>query len=342
MSRPTKRDVVIDAMEFRPPPYVPWAWDMTLGCAERMAEHLGTRDLAPFIDTHFLNLGPDIGYLEPLGNDLHRDRYGVVWDRSVDKDIGTPLEWPIRRPEDLAAYEWPDPAADDLFADIPEALAARPDLFSRYMLGFSLYERAWTMRGLMDLLTDMAERPEFVEDLLDRIVEHNLVQIRKALSFPLDAVYFGDDYGMQTGLIMGLDHWRRFFRPRLARMFAPVREAGKYVFLHSCGCVVDLFDDLVEIGLNGFNPFQPEVMDVFAVKRQYHGRLAFHGGMSIQKVLPFGTAGDVRAAAAALVEAGADGGYIFSPSHSVPPDVPPENLVAMMDVVRSQPGYPGR
>ncbi|HUU93233.1 MAG TPA: uroporphyrinogen-III decarboxylase-like protein, partial [Phycisphaerae bacterium] len=181
MSRPTKRDVVIEAMEFRPPPYVPWAWDMTLGCAERMAEHLGTRDLAPFIDTHFLNLGPDIGYLEPLGNDLHRDRYGVVWDRSVDKDIGTPLEWPIRRPEDLAAYEWPDPAADDLFADIPEALAARPDLFSRYMLGFSLYERAWTMRGLMDLLTDMAERPEFVEDLLDRIVEHNLVQIRKAL-----------------------------------------------------------------------------------------------------------------------------------------------------------------
>jgi len=339
---PTKRDVVIDAMEFRPPPYVPWAWDMTLGCAERMAEHLGTRDLAPFIDTHFLNLGPDIGYLEPLGNDLHRDRYGVVWDRSVDKDIGTPLEWPIRRPADLARYEWPDPAADDLFAGITEALAARPDLFSRYMLGFSLYERAWTMRGLMDLLTDMAERPEFVEDLLDRIVEHNLVQIRKALSFPIDAVYFGDDYGMQTGLIMGLDHWRRFFKPRLKRMFAPVREAGKYVFLHSCGCVVELFDDLVEIGLNGFNPFQPEVMDVFAVKRRYHGRLAFHGGMSIQKVLPFGTPAEVRAAAAALIEAGADGGYIFSPSHSVPPDVPPENLVAMMDVVRSQPGYAGR
>ena len=342
MSAPTKRDVVIDAMEFRPPPYVPWAWDMTRPCAERMKVHLGTDDLAPFIDTHFLNLGPDIGYLEPLGNDLHRDRYGVVWDRSVDKDIGVPVEWPIRRPADLAAYAWPDPAAEDLFAGIPEALAARPDLFSRYMLGFSLYERAWTMRGLMDLLTDMAERPEFVENLLDRIVEHNLVQIHKALTFPIDAVYFGDDYGMQTGLIMGLDHWRRFFKPRLARMFAPVRDAGKYVFLHSCGCVVDLFDDLLEIGLNAFNPFQPEVMDVFAVKRGYHGRLAFHGGMSIQKVLPFGTPDDVRAAAAALIEAGADGGYIFSPSHSVPPDVPPQNLVAMMDVVRNQPGYPGR
>ncbi|HET6442170.1 MAG TPA: uroporphyrinogen decarboxylase family protein, partial [Phycisphaerae bacterium] len=119
---------------------------------------------------------------------------------------------------------------------------------------------------------------------------------------------------------------------------APVREAGKYVFLHSCGCVAELFDDLIEIGLNVFNPFQPEVMDVYAIKRRYHGRLAFHGGMSVQKVLPFGTPGEVREATARLLQAGRDGGYVFSPSHSVPPDVPPENLVAMMDVVRAQPG----
>jgi len=340
MPRPTKRDVVIEALRFRPPPYVPWAWDMTQGCTERMKQHLGADDLAPFIDTHFLDLGAQIGRFESVGNDLYRDVYGVVWDRSVDKDIGKPVEWPIRQPSDLPAYAWPDASDDSWYADIPPQLAARPDLFSRYMLGFSLYERAWTMRGLMELLTDMAERPRFVEDLLDRIVEHNLVQIRKALAFPIDAVYFGDDYGMQTGLIMGLDYWRRFFKPRLKRMFAPVREAGKYVFLHSCGCVVELFDDLIEIGLSAFNPFQPEVMDIFAIKRQYHGRLAFHGGMSIQKVLPFGTPDEVRDAAAALIEAGRVGGYIFSPSHSVPPDVPPENLVAMMDVVRSQPGCP--
>jgi uroporphyrinogen decarboxylase len=209
------------------------------------------------------------------------------------------------------------------------------------MLGFSLYERAWTMHGLTETLTDMAARPEFVEDLLDAIVEHNLVQIRRALAFDVDAVRFGDDYGMQTGLIMGAAHWRRFIKPRLARMIAPVREAGKYVFLHSCGCVTELLDDLVEIGLNAFNPFQPEVMDVFEVKRRYHGRLAFFGGMSIQRTLPFGSVDEVRAQTARLLQMGADGGYVFSPSHDVPPDVPPENLVAMMDVVRSQPGLGG-
>jgi uroporphyrinogen decarboxylase len=122
-------------------------------------------------------------------------------------------------------------------------------------------------------------------------------------------------------------------------MFAPVREAGKFVCLHSCGKVEEILDELAEIGLSCFNPFQPEVMDVFAVKKRFHGRLAFHGGMSIQKTLPFGTASEVREAAARLVEAGRTGGYIFSPSHAVPPDVPPENLVAMMEVLRSQPGY---
>ena len=335
-----KRRVVLDALSFRPPAYVPWAWDMTIECARKVREHLGADDLSPFVESHFLPLGCAIGRFEPIDLTHVRDLYGVVWDRSVDKDIGTPVDWPIRRPQDLAGYQWPDAADDEWYADIPQALADHPELFSMYQVGFSLYERAWTMRGMPDLLMDMVERPGFVDELLDAIVEHNLVQIRRALALDVDAVYFGDDYGMQTGLIMGIAHWRRFLKPRLARMFAPVRQAGKFVCMHSCGCVAELFDELIEIGLNLFNPFQPEVMDVFAIKRQYHGRLAFHGGMSVQKVLPFGTPAEVRRMTQRLIDAGRDGGYVFSPSHSVPPDVPPENLVAMMDVLRAQRGYP--
>jgi uroporphyrinogen decarboxylase len=196
------------------------------------------------------------------------------------------------------------------------------------------------MRGMTDLLMDMIERPEFVERLLDAIVEHNLAQIRRALALGVEAVFFGDDYGSQTGLIMGREHWRHFFKPRLARMFGAVRDAGRYVCLHSCGCVAELFDEFIEIGLNMFNPFQPEVMDIYALKKQYHGRLAFDGGMSIQRVLPFGTPEEVRRETRRLIEAGREGGYIFAPSHSVPPDVPPENLAAMMDELRAQSGAP--
>jgi len=338
----TKREVVVEALEFRRPPYVPWAWSVTQQCAETLKAHLRTDSLAGFIGSHFLDVGSEIGRFEKVGQDRYRDVYGVVWDRTVDKDIGTPLDWPIRRPEDLAHYAWPDPRDDAWYAGIEQKLAARPELFSRFLIGFSLYERAWTMRGMTELLMDMVSRPEFVEKFLDAIVEHNLAQIRRALSFGVDCVHFGDDYGMQTGLIMGIGHWRHYIKPRLARMFAAVREAGRYVSLHSCGKVDELFDDLLEMGLNMFNPFQPEVMDVFDLKRRYHGRLAFHGGMSIQQVLPFGTVDEVRSAAQALIAAGREGGYIFGPSHAVPPDVPPANLAAMMETLRAQPGCPGQ
>ena len=329
------------ALAFEPVPYVPWAWGMTAECQRRLRAYLGRPNLSEseFVDSHFLHLPGGGERFVPAGAGRVRDRYGVVWDRTVDKDIGTPCAWPLQRPEDLEGYAWPDARDPAWYAGIAEARAARGDLVSFYALGFALYERAWTLRGMDALLMDMVERPTFVERLLDAIVEHDLLQVHRALELGVDGVAFGDDYGMQRGLIFGIEHWRHFIRPRLARLFAPVREAGRIVALHSCGCVTELLDDLVEIGLNLFNPFQPEVMDVPAVLRRYRGRLAFHGGMSVQRTLPFGDEAAVRAATRSLIELGAGGGYVFAPSHAVPPDVPPENLVAMMDELRRQDGW---
>jgi len=336
----TKRDVVLQALAFEKPPYVPWHIGLTIDCAARLREHLGVDDLSGFLDNHFVNVTSHIDDFQQVDEAHVRDRYGVLWDRSIDKDIGTPVDWPIKAPADLDRYEWPDVADPALYADIPSRLAGCRDRFSRYGLGFSLYERAWTMRGMSNLLMDMVERPEFVHEFLDRIVEQNLIQIQKALELGVDCVHFGDDYGMQTGLIMGIRHWREFIKPRLARMFEPVIAAGKVVSMHSCGRVQELFDELVEIGLKMFNPFQPEVMDVFEHLRRYRGKLAFHGGMSVQKVLPFGTPEEVRRATEELIQAGRDGGYVFAPSHDAPRDVPPENLVAMMEILKAQPGAP--
>ncbi len=336
----TKREVVIEALRFRPPPYVPWHIRLTAGCAERLRRHLGQEDLEGFLDNHMFDVRCRLRSFDQVDATRVRDRYGVVWDRSIDQDIGTPCSWPIRTPKDLERYRFPDAAEESLYAGLTETVAGKKTLFRRYSLAMCLFERAWALRGMENLLMDMLERPAFFERLLDAIVEHHLVLVQKALALGVDGVHFGDDYGMQTGLIMGLPNWRKFIKPRLARLFAPVRAAGKLISLHSCGKVQTLFDDLVEIGLNFFNPFQPEVMDVFAELPHRRGRLAFHGGMSIQRTLPFGTVAEVREQTRRLLEAGREGGYIFAPSHDVPPDVPPENLVAMMEIVRSQPGLP--
>ena len=114
-------------------------------------------------------------------------------------------------------------------------------------------------------------------------------------------------------------------------MYRAVCDAGKYVFIHSCGDVDELFDDLIAIGVNCFNPFQPEVMDVFGLMRAYRGRLAFHGGLSTQRTLPYGTPDDVRDDTRRLIDAGRSGGYILAPAHAVEGDVPLENMLAFIE-----------
>jgi uroporphyrinogen decarboxylase len=106
--------------------------------------------------------------------------------------------------------------------------------------------------------------------------------------------------------------------------------------IHSCGDVDELFDDLIAIGLSSFNPFQPEVMDVYELMARYRGRLCFHGGLSTQKLLPYGTPEEVRRESQRILAAGSAGGYIFAPAHDVEGDVPLENMLAFIDTAREQ------
>jgi len=333
----TPRDIVKEAIAFRRPPYVPWSFSFTKEANEKLEEHCGTTDLDPFLRNHIVTLGNGIGFFDDVGNNRFRDVFGVTWDRTIDRDIGN-VEGTVLPEPTLNGYEIPDPLNPRFFADIPEKLERYGDRFRLFSIGFSLFERAWTLRGLENLYMDIIENPEFVHDLLNAIGDYNITQVRKALEYDIDAVYFGDDWGQQHGLLMGYPLWREFIFPVIERMYAVVRDAGKVVFIHSCGDVDELFDDLLSIGLGVFNPFQPEVMDVEKLMRQYAGRLAFWGGVSTQRTMPFGTPDQVREEVRRMIKSGAGGGYILSPAHAVEGDVPLENLLALIEEAIAQPG----
>jgi uroporphyrinogen decarboxylase len=334
----TKREVVRAVLEGRHPPYVPWQIGLTQEAREKLQEYYGQSDLDTVLHNHYLRLGSDIGFFKDLGSDRVQDVFGVVWDRSVDKDIGVVEDCILAEPT-LAGYQFPDPLDPRFFANIPKRIEKFGDRFRVFQIGFSLYERAWTLRGIPNLMTDFYDNPDFVSELLNTIADYNIAQVREAVKYDIDAVYFGDDWGMQHGLQMGPRMWNKFIYPVLKRMYGVVHDAGKFVMIHSCGDVDELFENLIGIGVNCFNPFQPEVMDVDSLMRQYRGRLAFHGGLSTQRTLPHGSVEDVRRETRHLLDMGCEGGYVFAPAHDIEGDVPLENMLAFVEIIQHQPGY---
>jgi len=334
----SKRQIIKMVLDGKRPPYIPWNCGFTQEPRLRLSEYLNTDDIDTAIDNHFVKLGNSTGFFTDLGNDRKKDLFGVTWNRSIEKDIGV-VEGVVLPEPTLKNYTFPDPENQIIFADIHKKLHKYSDCFRVFCIGFSLFERAWTLRGMENLLMDFYINSDFVYQLLDAICDYNIVQVKKALQYDIDAVYFGDDWGHQNGLIIGPRLWKKFIYPRIKRMYKITRDAGKYQFIHSCGDVHELFDDLIEIGVNCFNPFQPEVMDVKSLIPSYRGQLTFHGGLSTQRTLAYGTPEDVRAETQILLGLGAQGSYIFAPSHAVEKDTSFENIFAFLETIKNQPGY---
>jgi uroporphyrinogen decarboxylase len=354
----TEKALVKRTIEFGKTDRIPWqinctsvlaeAYMRALGLSEKNRSVLGKNvyrfnELEDYFHNHLAFLrNRAVNSLKEVSPHIFVDEWGVRWDRSIDRDIGNPGP-PLLSKRSLDGLRVPDPADPDRFAHFHPLIDASPDRYLIVKFSYSLFERAWSLRGMENLMVDMVQAPEFVHELLDVIADFNLRLISCLTAYPVDGIYFGDDWGGQRGLLMSPAMWRRFLKPHLERMYAAAHELGCDVFIHSCGDISLLLDDLVEIGLNVFNPFQPEVMKVEEIIRKYSGRLAFYGGLSIQKTLPFGSPQDVeRETAHRLRLAREYGGLILSPSHDMPPDVPLENTLAMLEALANQkPSGPG-
>ncbi len=331
----TPRDRVLAAFAHQQPDRCPHQIGFTQAAHAKMVEYYGDPGWAGKMGNHFAVTGPALKWTEPRPG-YAQDAFGVLWNRTVDQDIGV-VDHPQLSAPSLGDYRLPDVDDPALYEHLPKWVETHPNHFRQGNIGFSLFERAWTLRGMDSLLMDMVLHPEFVEELLDAICDWNVRAVHHLAQHDLDCIGFGDDWGQQRGLIMGPSYWRQFIKPRLKRMYDAVHEHGMYVWIHSCGDVEELFGELVELGVDCFNPFQPEVLDVAQAKREHGDRLSFHGGVSLQQTLSHGTPEDVRAEVRRRIEVvGRDGGYIVAPCHAVTGDVPAANNHALLAEILAQ------
>ena len=334
----THKERLRRALLRQPVDRLPTQINYTARMGQKMADHFGvaTRDLPAFLDNHLVRV--DISYPERLSADgsVRFDWWGAGHDTGEE---GYYIKVnPLAGTEDLDAFAWPDPDAPGLLEEARRVVETSGDeYFIAPNLGFALFERAWSLRGFEQIFLDMGSDSGFLEDLLDRITAIQLRLAQRFIDLGVDGGYFGDDYGAQQNLLFSPAMWRRLIKPRLARLFAPFKERGLPVIMHSDGQIQKILPDLVEIGLTALNPVQPEVLDHAWLYQTFGDRLAFYGGISTQTVLPQGSPQAVAAAVRACIrDLAPDGtGLLLAPSHRMMTDIPLENVAALLDVFRN-------
>ena len=333
----TPKQRTLRALSYQPVDRLPTQINYTLAMGEKLAAHFAipTEQLPARLGNHLLRV--DISFEKRFSADgkIAYDWWGVGWD-TQEEGYFTAFN-PLAENKDLNAYAWPDPHAAGLFEQAAASIAAdQSQHFVVPNFGFALFERAWSLRGFDNFLMDLVIDPEYAAEFLELITTIQLVLIQRFIDLGVHGGYFGDDYGAQKNMLFSPQLWRQLIKPRLARLFAPFRETGLPILMHSDGQIADILPDLVDIGLTAYNPVQPEVIDLAWLRKTFGDKLAYHGGVSTQTILQRGTPEGVKKAVkdCSVLLAPNATGLILAPSHRLMQDIPLENIDAMLAAFR--------
>jgi uroporphyrinogen decarboxylase len=206
-------------------------------------------------------------------------------------------------------------------------------------LGGSVFEATHYLLGFDEAMLRFVDDRTFMARLFERLTEQavrNVELYLDAVGPYIQVIGFYDDFGIQTGPMISPSLFRELVKPQLKKIFGRVHELSEArVFLHSCGSVYEFIEDFIEVGVDILNPVQTSAFNMAPdlLKEEFGDRIVFWGGgCDVQRVLPLGTPGEVRADVRKRVEVlGRGGGFVFAPIHNILADVPPENVLAMYD-----------
>ena len=227
--------------------------------------------------------------------------------------------------------------------ELPKLTQKVNDLHSKELASFAfmqmtVWEAAWYLRSMEELMIDMMMQDEKATALLDIITQFAISKATTYAKAGVDILSLGDDIGTQNTIMIDVELWEVWLKTRLAKVIDAAKKVNPniIIFYHSCGHITPFIDQLIEIGVEVLNPIQPECMSFDEVHDKFGDRLSFWGTLGTQELLPFGTKEEVfEITLSRLNKSGEKGGLVIGPTHMVEPEVPWENLTAIINGVKT-------
>jgi uroporphyrinogen decarboxylase len=278
-----------------------------------------------------------------MDDEAYVDEWGVGWDvQPYETPFGTGhyteiVSHPLSDDAVIDTYRPPDPYRPELYMDAAQVIRDFKDEY--WIVGVTvttIFETAWALRGLEQLLLDMTLDPDLANHILDIPYHYHLTAAKKLVTMGVDMIWTGDDVGAQDRMLISPAMWREYFKPRMGNFIAELKSINPDVKVayHTDGNISPIIPELIEIGIDVLNPIQPASMDPAQIKEAYGDRLCFWGSIDEQHTLPFGTPADVETEIIQRLKTiGKDGGLIISPTHHVQLDTPLENFWAMVNTI---------
>lgn len=325
----TQKERVYKTLRFENPDKIPVDLWMLPAAQEEYGESL--ENLVTERDLDFARVPFNDPTADPQAYDVgvHTDVWGCEWHSHQSGMVGEVKGWPLADDDAIAGYRSPvhllrSAKPEDLYRGTDVYLAANKDKFA--LCGWmSLFERMQYLRGTENLFMDIAMESDEFFAIRDIVLEFWLEYAKLVSSIDgVDACIIGDDWGSQRSLLISPDAWRRLFKPAYQQIIDVVRANGKQVFIHSDGCVLDLYEEWIEMGVTAVNT-QVWCMGLDKVAQKVKNRLTLWGELSRQSTLPFGTTQDVAQAVRAMKETFWNGGGLIG-QFEVGRDVPLANI----------------
>lgn len=352
------RERFMAVLDGKQPDRTPILANLTIQAAEKLAPLLGKE--VGFIDSFLATRLSHLDILNALGNDAviiaaqretptvtlpngrARDEWGLEYETVglYSEAVNRPLS-ACETIADLDAYRVPDPLAPQRWTEARRrAPLHRNDYAIVGDLEACVFELAWNLVGLEKFLLDLLTEEEYIEPLLDKLLDFSTQCGLEMIEIGVDMIWAGDDFGTQSNLLISPELWRKYFKPRYRKMFETfkAKQPSLKIAYHSCGAVEPLIGEYIEIGLDFMNPLQPAAygMELAGLVQKYGGRVGFFGAVDVQGVLPHGSTEDVRAEVRRCIDAAGDlSAYIIAPAHNIQPDTPVENILAFFDEAKT-------